>query len=188
MKFLSESLLSDLYNQTETVIEKAIAKWQQVPYQLMNQQPGSGKWSAAQCIEHLNSYGRYYLPAIEKALAASITLPAKDFKSGLLGNYFYKLMLTDSSGKIRKKMAAPKNHQPSANLDAAIVLSEFISQLEKLGQLLIVAKQKNISKVKVPISIAPFIKLKAGDVLLFFMAHIQRHMLQAQSVIEGIKN
>jgi DinB superfamily len=184
MKYLSEALLDDLYNQTETAIEKAIGDWQQLPHHIFNQSPGTGKWSAAKCLEHLNSYGRYYLPAIEKAFAASSAPPAKDFKSGLLGNYFYKLMLTDNSGTIRKKMAAPKKHQPPANLNAAIVLSEFISQLEKTGQLLTSARQKNLSKVKVPISIAPFIKLKAGDVLLFFMAHIGRHIQQAERALK----
>jgi uncharacterized protein (DUF2164 family) len=185
MKYLSETLLDDLYNQAETVIEMAVRDWQQLPHHIFNKPPGTGKWSAAQCLEHLNSYGRYYLPAIEKAFTASSAQPVKDFKSGLLGNYFYKLMLTDSSGKIRKKMAAPKNHQPPANLDAAIVLSEFISQLEKTGQLITAAKQKNISKVKVPISIAPFIKLKAGDVLLFFIAHIGRHVQQAERALQA---
>jgi uncharacterized protein (DUF2164 family) len=185
MKYLSSALLDDLYNQAEAIIEKVIRDWQQLPHHILNKPPGTGKWSAAQCLEHLNSYGRYYLPAIEKAFTASSAQSAMDFKSGLLGNYFYKLMLTDSSGNIRKKMAAPKNHQPSANLNAAVVLSEFISQLEKTGQLLISARQKNIAKVKVPISIAPFIKLKAGDVLLFFIAHILRHVQQAERALQS---
>jgi uncharacterized protein (DUF2164 family) len=185
MKYLSEALLDDLYNQTETVIEKAVSDWQQLPHHLLNQAPGTGKWSAAQCMEHLNSYGRYYLPAIEKAFTASSIPPAINFKSGILGNYFYKLMLTDSNGKIRKKMASPKNHQPVVNMDAALVLSECISQLEKTGQLLTAARQKNLGKVKVPISIAPFIKLKAGDVLLFFVAHILRHIQQAERALKA---
>ncbi len=185
MNYFSQALLDDLYNQTETAIAKAISHWQQLPHHILLQAPGAGKWSAAQCLEHLNSYGRYYLPAIQKTFTASAIPPATNFKSGLLGNYFYKLMLTDSSGTIKKKMAAPKNHQPPANLDAAVVLSEFISQLEKTGQLITAARQKNISKVKVPISIAPFIKLKAGDVLLFYMAHVGRHIQQAEKALEA---
>lgn len=31
-------------------------------------QPAENKWSLAQCLEHLNSYGRYYLLEIEKAI------------------------------------------------------------------------------------------------------------------------
>jgi hypothetical protein len=185
MKYSSEILLNDLYNQIETAIERAISHWQQLPHHILNQAPGTGKWSAAQCLEHLNSYGRYYIPAIEKAFTASSIPPATEFKSGILGNYFYKLMLTDSSGNIRKKMASPKNHQPAVNPDVALVLSECISQLEKTGQLLTAARQKNLGKVKVPISIAPFIKLKAGDVLLFFVAHILRHIQQAERALKA---
>jgi hypothetical protein len=94
MKYLSTNLLEDLYSQTEHSIDKAIREWQQIPVEIMNEQPGIDKWSATQCLEHLNSYGRYYLPAIQKAIQkASGTKPAVYFESGWLGNYFYKLML-----------------------------------------------------------------------------------------------
>jgi DinB superfamily len=185
MKYVSNALLDDLYNQVEAAIDKAITHWQQLPAHVMNKAPDIGKWSAAQCLEHLNSYGYYYLPAIKEAFTASKVPPDNEFKSGMLGNYFYKLMLTDSNGTIKKKMAAPKKHQPPADLDPASVLSEFISQLEKIGMLITAAKQKNIAKVKVSISIAPFIKLKAGDVLLFYVAHIRRHMHQAGRALKA---
>ncbi|MBC7904056.1 MAG: DinB family protein, partial [Gemmatimonadaceae bacterium] len=36
---------------------------------LLNTAPAPGKWSVVQVFEHLNSYGMYYLPAMEKAIA-----------------------------------------------------------------------------------------------------------------------
>jgi DinB superfamily len=185
MKYVSKQLLDSLYAQTEAAVEKAVAQWQQLSPGVLNAAPAPGKWSAAQCLEHLNSYGRYYLPAIEKALLVTDAPPAVYFKSGMLGNYFYKLMLTDGNGKVKKEMTAPKNHRPAENPDTAAVLSEFIDQLEKTGQLLTLAQQKNINKAKVPISIAPFIKLKAGDTFLFFTAHILRHIQQAERALKA---
>ena len=35
---------------------------------LLLQEPAPGKWSVIQVLEHLNSYGRYYLLAIERSL------------------------------------------------------------------------------------------------------------------------
>jgi DinB superfamily len=183
MKYLSSDLLDDLYQQTESNISRAISEWQLLSGDQMNRQPGQGQWSAAQCLEHLNSYGRYYLPAIGKATREGTNRPALYFNSGWLGNYFYRSMLTGSDGQPKKKMSSPKDHRPIPQLDAPKVLNEFISQMEFLGKLLTDARNVDINLSRVPISIAPFIKLKLGDVFLFLVAHINRHMLQAERAL-----
>jgi DinB superfamily len=188
MQYLSHSLINDLYNQSEQVTEKAIREWQQLPVALLNRQPATNAWSAAQCLEHLNGYGLYYLPAIEKAIKAAKQQPSVHFKSGWLGNYFYKLMLPGTNGLPKKKMKAVKKHCPPVQLDAAAVLSDFISQQERLLQLLNLAPSVNLNTVRVPISIAPFIKLKLGDILLFYIAHIQRHVNQAERSVTVSNN
>ncbi len=186
MKYLSKELLDGLYAQTESQLAKIISQWQQLPAEFFTAQPGPGKWSAVQCLEHLNSYGRFYLPAMEKAIdREEKQLYYTYFKSGLLGNYFYRLMLPGLDGKPKKKMRSPKDHRPAEQLNTAQVLSEFISQLEKLEQLIILAQKRDLNRIKVPISIAPFIKLKLGDVLLFYTAHIRRHLLQAERAMKA---
>jgi len=186
MKKESTRLLDDLYAQTEININKAISTWQFLSNAQMNAQPAPGAWSAAQCLAHLNSYGRYYLPAIEKAMAtAANTEPSVYFTGSWLGNYFYNSMLPQSNGRPKKKMHSPKNHQPGLELNAAKVIQEFISQLELLGRLLTEAQKIDLNRAKVPISIAPFIKLKLGDTFLFLTAHINRHILQAERALEA---
>ena len=184
MKYATTSLLGDLYEQTEQTISKAIGEWQQLPSDYLTAQPGEGKWSAAQCLEHLNSYGRYYLPAMEKAISSATgTQPHPQFSSSWLGNYFYNLMRTDSRGMVKKKMKAPKDHRPTAHLNATHVLSEFISQQEHLLQVIVLAREVDLQKAKVPISIAKFIRLSLGDTFLFYITHIQRHEAQAERAI-----
>ena len=186
MKYTSATLLDGLYAQTETHINKAISEWQFVSNTRMTAAPAPGAWSASQCLEHLNSYGRYYLPAIEKAIAkAAVTKPSVHFKSGWLGNYFYKLMLPENNGTVKKKMKSPKDHQPGLELNAAKVINDFISQLEVLGRLLTLARGIDMNASRVPISISPFIKLKLGDVFLFLTAHINRHVLQAERALQA---
>lgn len=185
MKYVISHLLEDLHDQSEINISKAIKEWQQLPAIRLLSQPAPGKWSAVQCLDHLNSYGRYYLPAIEKAVSKVGTVKSVFFNSGWLGNYFYKSMLVDNSGAPVTKMNSPKNHRPHENLQPGKVLNEFICQQEKLLILLSKAKSVDISKARVPISIAPFIKIKLGDTFLFFIAHINRHLLQAQRAIDN---
>lgn len=184
MKYLSSFLIEGLHDQTEQNINKVITGWQQLPHIRLLASPGYGKWSAIQCLEHLNSYGRYYLPEIEKAITASQSSPKVYLKSGWLGNYFYKTMLPAGNGKHQKTMRSPKDHVPAVSLNVTDVLNEFISQQERLLQLLTKAKSVNIDKARVPVSIARFIKIKLGDTFLFLIAHTNRHMQQAQRALD----
>lgn len=186
MKYLTTQLLEGLQAQTEANISKAISEWQLTSNSRITAQPALGAWSAAQCLEHLNSYGRYYLPAIEKAIAkGGGTKPSLYFKSSWLGNYFYKLMLPENNGTVKKKMRSPKDHQPGLQFNPDMAINEFITQLEILGRLLTEARKIDMNKARVPISISPFIKLKLGDVFLFLIAHINRHVLQAERALQA---
>jgi DinB superfamily len=180
-----DELLNELSNQTENILKKTIAEWQFIPHMRFARKPSPEGWSANECLQHLNSYGRYYLPAIEDALnhLPDSTSPAKTFSSGWLGDYFTRLMLPGENERLSKKMKSPKDHAPQAIVESHLVISEFIDQQEKLLQLLTLAKKKDLNKRKVGISIAPFIKLKVGDVFMFLIAHIVRHTLQADRAL-----
>ncbi len=152
-------------------------------------QPSPGSWSAAQCLEHLNGYSRYYLPALEQAINKAeknkwIALP--QFRSGWLGNYFTNLMQPNPDGALKSKMKAPKGYRPEPQLDAPAILAEFISHQEKTLALLQRAEKVNISRLRIPISISRLLKLKAGDTFRFLIAHGQRHMLQALRAINTV--
>ena len=102
-------LLDNLYQKTESFLEKAIREWQLFPAEQLNKQPAPNAWSAAQCLGHLNFYGRHYLPELEKAIEKSKKPTATTFKPGWLGDYFYRLMLPNTEGVLKSKMKAPKN-------------------------------------------------------------------------------
>ena len=146
--------------------------------ELLVQPPAEDKWSVAQVIAHLNSYGRYYLPAIGSAMKNSTRQPAEYFNPGWLGDYFTKLMMPGT-----KKMRSPKDHRPEAIEDSKPVINEFLEQQLTLLQLLEKAKHTNINKVRIPISIAKFIRLKLGDTFRFFIAHEQRHFVQVKNIL-----
>lgn len=184
--YLSNKLLNSLTGHTEVFLNKAVSEWQMLPHHKFAGKPAPEKWSANQCLMHLNSYGRYYLPQIEKAINEAIKQqqqPASQFKAGWLGNYFTEMMLTKTDGQPAKKMSSPKDHSPQTNEDSYPVIAEFIEQQEKLLTLLQKAKSIDLNKTRIPISIAKFIKLKLGDTFLFLIAHTHRHILQAERAL-----
>ena len=179
MKAISKfELLSTLEQQTEKHLTEAVHVFQNLPEKTLLKPAANGGWSIAQCLAHLNSYGKFYLPAI----AHAIDHPAgnactENFKSGWLGNYFTKMMQPGSS---QKKYRSPKDHSPVADLNAPAVIAEFIEQQEQLIMYLRKAKAVNINATRVPVSISKWIRLKLGDSFRFLIAHNERHLLQAK--------
>src|SRR5215204_3455510 len=153
----------------------------------LQKQPEEGKWSVAQVIEHLNSYGRYYLPLIEVSVSAPKFPPNEFYKAGWLGDYFTNTMKPKNNGQITNKMQAPKNHRPSRDLNNDVVLKEFLRQEHLLLDLLDRAEKVNLEKNRIPISISRFIKLQLGDTFRFLIAHHQRHFVQVNNTLKGVK-
>lgn len=181
--YLSDQLLNILQEHTELLLTRAIADWQLIPHSRFALKPSANEWSANECLQHLNSYGRYYLPAIQKAIDKATTGSTENFRSGWLGNYFTKMMMPGENGLLATKMKSPKDHAPTKILESHQVIAEFIDQQETLLKLLRKARQHDLNKVKVAISIAPFIKLKLGDVFMFLIAHLIRHSQQADRAL-----
>lgn len=170
-------LLNQLENQVETHLQEAIQKYQNLSDERLLKPSSSGGWSIAQCLEHLNTYGIYYLPLFEKGLSESQdNLSVETIKSTWLGKLAIDSMNPE---KGKKKFKAMKGHIPEASLDAKGVVAEFINQQEQLLQILRVAKNKRIQEIKIPISIAKFLKLHLADALQFLIIHNERHIQQA---------
>jgi hypothetical protein len=84
-------------------------------------------------------------------------------------------------------MKAFKNHRPPPDIDSKKVIDEFLQQEQTLLQLLNKGREKDLAKIRIPISIAPYIKLKAGDTFRFIIAHHQRHFLQVENTLHSVK-
>jgi DinB superfamily len=178
-----KKLLADLHEQTEIILNRAIAEWQLIPHSKFARKPDVNEWSANECVQHLNSYGRYYLPAIEKAMAVKKGYSTKTFSSGWLGKYFTDLMTVKPNGKI-SKTKSPKNHSPTSLVESHVVIAEFIEQQERLLKLLRNADEVDLN-IRLPISLTKMIRLKLGDVFMFYVAHQQRHFQQAERALKN---
>ena len=64
-KFNSQVLLNDLKEVTERYEKDFEFLIENYEPELLQSRPEENKWSAIECIEHLNMTGRYYLPKIQ---------------------------------------------------------------------------------------------------------------------------
>jgi len=184
MQAENDSVIEDLLALTENAASAA-RKFKGLSETQLNFKEHPEKWSILECLEHLNRYGEFYLPEIEKALLSHKVKSASPvYKSGILGNHFANLMKV-KNGKVIK-MKTPGDKNPSGSQLTAVTIDRFLKQLELLKSLLDQSRHADLTKTKVPISLTNFIKLRLGDTLRFFVYHIERHVIQAEKVLQFV--
>ncbi len=151
--------------------------------------PLPAKWSAKQCLEHLNLTLHLYLPRIKSALEKAEPSHKTSFKKGVIG----KLMINslkkgnDQSSK-QRSMKTLKQLEPRIIGNSSIeVVLEFSEAMNELYYCINTSRGKNIDKLRVTSAVGPLIKLRLGDVFPFLLEHNQRHINQAKRAIELCK-
>ena len=174
----SEKLIQSLLEQVKQITDQAEGlKGRDINTLTWKENPTS--WSILECLEHLNLYGDYYLPVMEHHIKTSKTTAELAFKSGFWGNYFAKSILPKE--KMNKIKSIKSKNPLNAKLDATVI-EKFLDQQTQLIELLNLSKEVSLNKVKIPISIAPFIRLKLGDTYQFYINHIIRHFKQIDRI------
>jgi len=102
----SIELINRLEAQVEEHLSEAIKVYQNLTNEELNKQAPDGGWSIAQCLDHLNSYGDYYIPKMAEGMEDFKGGSSSTFTSTWLGNYFTK-MLDPATGKRKMKALAP---------------------------------------------------------------------------------
>lgn len=176
----------DLINELKGDVHKIIAGAEQIKEADKSKliyQCSKNEWSAVQVIEHLNSYNRYYLPHIDRALAERNDNRNAWFNSGFWGDYFTNMMKPKNIFEVKNRMKAMKKYSFPNSLNVDKVFHEFLQHQQKLLQLLDAAKERDLNTIKIPITMSKLIRLRLGDAFRFLVAHEQRHMVQARNTI-----
>jgi len=151
----------------------------------LNRRPSPSRWSAGQCLEHLNIVGGYYLPSIAARIAkaqASGSKPAPFVKQGYIGRRFIEAMRTPASVKTYN---SPQRYAPTGTRLPRTVAEVFSRQIDELLRLVLLARQVNANAIRIPNAIFPLLLFRLTDQLEFMVVHIQRHIAQAEAVLAG---
>ena len=182
MKIKNQLLIDQLVALTDQSIAE-VKRFLELDIDTLNYKSSAASWSMLESIEHLNLYGNFYLPEIERQLAKAQPKTDCTFKSGLIGDYFVNLIRV-KNGTIKKIKTVAKMDPANEHL-TYITLNRFIKQQEKLRSLLIESLNKDITHTKTAISLTHFIRLRMGDTLRFIVYHTERHILQARHAWES---
>lgn len=170
----TQDLISQLLSKTQNHLELATLLLE-MSFDNLNQKKGEN-WSVLECVEHLNLYFCYYLPLIERKCSLSHQIASENFKSGILGSYFVNAV--KPANEVKKMKTAKKMNPAGCRLDKTVI-ENFIRNLHHFAQLIEKSKQKNLHKVKIPVSFAKFLTVNLGDAFRFIVNHNERHLQQA---------
>ncbi|UTW62331.1 DinB family protein [bacterium SCSIO 12741] len=132
------------------------------------------KWSALECMDHLNRYDDHYLPLVKKAMDR---YPVKKggFRYSWLGKKFVKMMEPNGT----KTFKALKDMNPSLSAVDPQTARRYLSNMDEMRTLIADLERANLNKRCIPTTMSSFIVLKLGDIIHFLLMHKYRHTLQA---------
>ena len=179
MKIERTQLLDDLMSRTLNIIDQ-VQRIKSKGVKSLNHKAHKESWSALECLEHLNRYGRFYIPEMSKQIGNAKKSSTAMFKSGWAGNYFAKSMIPSEDMKLMKTFAS-MNPTDSKLEDS--VIDEFLAQQHQIIEILDKAREIDLIKTKTSISISKLIKLRLGDTLRIVIYHNERHIEQAKRAL-----
>ena len=178
----SEKFIQTLLEHTREIINRS-EKLRNVNSENLLHRSCPDSWNILECLEHLNLYGDFYLPQIDKAINNSTSKFEVEFNSGFLGNYFAKSMLPKETVN---KMKTFKSKNPLNLKLNNSVIDKFIKQQFHLIDILNKSRHVSLNKVKVATSISSLIKLNLGDTFQFIINHNLRHLKQIDKLCEQL--
>jgi len=182
----TKAVLDELENMTRDIIAIAERDFAPLTIEQLRQRPSAQAWSVGECLQHLNLYGEYYLPAMRNAIAGSTASAQNTFKGTWLGEYFANMMLPRPDGSLSTKMNSPKDKNPALAASIAVpddVVAVFLQQQRDFLSGIAQARRADLQGIRIPITISRLIRLTLGDTLRFNVFHNIRHVHQAQRAI-----
>jgi DinB family protein len=152
--------------------------------QTWNRHPEANRWSAADCVEHLNLTSRAYVPLIRNASAEARQLrtPVDHYRMDALG-WFFSMMVGPMRhlGKIKLvKVKTTPPFVPKGGQSRDALLSEFLRLQSDMITLVRTADGLPLDRVKI---VSPFggrVKYSAYSGLVIVARHQHRHIDQAE--------
>jgi hypothetical protein len=147
--------------------------------------PGPGRWSAAECVEHLNLTSKAYLPLLRDAVAHARKrggAPRKHYRRDPLG-WFMSMMIGPLRhvGKFRAvRIKTTPAFVPKAGRSRNEILSDFVRLQGELAALIQSGDGLPLDQVKI---VSPFggrMKYSAYSAVVIVARHQHRHLDQAE--------
>ena len=182
----SSELLEEVRKITQANLDSLKKKFSHLSIEQKIWRSAENTWNVQEVFAHLNEYARFYHEAFLTRISKTrFTEPKENFLSSPLGRSAWNSMKLGNAKNVKRKFKASRAYNPS--IETSLVdgndIERFRTGQEQLLEIIENARNVNIRKVRVPLSMSKIIKLRLGDALLYVAYHNERHMQQALNVI-----
>ncbi|MEO5570119.1 MAG: DinB family protein [Bacteroidia bacterium] len=144
--------------------------------------PVPGKWSIAQCIQHINMLSRHWHKQFERVLKNGIKSEnTGEYTPGFLGKYILRVITPFPARKIK----TPDMFQPHFMVNGKVAMEEFFDFQKRFTAMAEKLRQYDLEKNKLDSTVYQMIHLKLGDAFIINNQHTGRHLNQALSVMNA---
>jgi hypothetical protein len=154
-----------------------------------NRRPSEKLWSVAECLEHLNAWGRTCLPGIDEAIRLGRErdlLGHGPFTYGRLSLWFVR----QAGGDERPpslRFPSPSLYAPERRTyDLDLTVSEFLDLQEAWEERLQLASGLDLARIRAPSPVLSLLRLPLGLWFRLAAGHQRRHLGQARRAREAL--
>lgn len=145
-----------------------------------NWRPAPGRWSIAECLDHLNN-GWRVLEKLDHKIAKASEQGVRGegpYSHPFLGRLYVRFV--EPPPKIRVR--APKAYVPKADQPLAAVAPRFLELQDEIIRRVIAADGLDLGGIRMSSPITRRFKMSLGQWFAFLAAHERRHLWQAWQV------
>lgn len=178
---LSNRFLQDLRDQVEAVRLEARGLTHDLTAAQMKWQPGPGRWSIAQCLDHVARTVRLY-PVKFRELAAVARereqRGEKPYREGMMARWLIRTL----EPPYRMRVRTMASMEPPQELDAEQVVNDFDVAHAELEAMITSADGVPLNHARMTSPFSKLMRMTLGQVLEVNAVHARRHLWQARQV------
>lgn len=180
---MNNPYLSDIVKRIEKVSQEVEENFANLNEAQLNWQPGSERWSIAQCLDHLICTNRSYYPQFD---AIDAETKKSTFWESLPGwaALWGMLMLRSVTPEARQKLKMPPAFDPGRSHVPASIIDDFIEHNKDFVQRLSALDKVNHRRIVITSPAASIITYSLQAACQVLANHEERHLRQAKKVME----
>jgi hypothetical protein len=173
--------LQDIESDFRAISREARAVADVLSHGQFNWRPGSGQWSIAECLGHLNIMGSEPLESIDAGIREARSRQRYSRGPFRLG-YFAERLVRATEPPVRWKQHASHKLVPPSDQTVALVVPAIIDLQDQLIARLGLANGLNLARIRVAAPGRLILRLNLYELFVYLAAHERRHLEQAWRV------
>lgn len=183
-----------LIDALEELNQRADALFRRHSSKELQWKPSPRRWSMAECVEHMSTSLRLYLPSFEAVLRGGAPRGEGPFAYGPFARRWIRLVgpggpKLPTPGSMRPRAAKPSGGSGGTSQvslpDPDTLLAEFKGGNDRLAELIRASEGVDLARTRTRSPVIPVLRFSLGAWFETCVQHSRRHMEQAERLSEG---